>query len=441
MNCKGAFGVGSSKTLCLSMLLSSCLFVATKTELRAQELSTSEEKIIPVTFTNYAKRAIQKNIGMVAQRYSIEQADQHIALAKIYPNPSISIGNASGDITGQELQQQLFAGITQTIPTNGKRKETIRIAKTEKEISVALFDDALRQLRSDLAKKYIDVLIAQLVLDRHNKTYQQLNEQLKTITDQGKISALDLKRIEIELKQDGGSLVVAQEDLSAAIYELNMPLSSFNRDSVYSVSGKIAKYNKSINLIQLINSARENRSDVVAAKLNRKRSEQQYALAKANRVKDLEITLGENYFTEATNRIAPTPSYSAITLLVSTPIPFSNARKADLNAAKINMYQTEASQLSTEATIEIEIRKAYHSFSSASTLVNLYEKDLITNSEEVLNQEINNFKQGQVSFIELSESHRKLNEIYVEYYHALKAYAYSLVELQYYAGIWDLSFE
>jgi cobalt-zinc-cadmium efflux system outer membrane protein len=403
--------------------------------------SSLEEKTIDLPYKEYLDKALQSNLDLMALKYNIALADANVSLAKIYPNPIITVGDASGDITDQHLQQQLYAGITQTIVTGGKRQIRIDLAKTDKEIAMAQFEDALRHFRLQLTYKFIDVIIAQLVYERHKNTHEQLISQLNEIKQLNKISNLEQTKIKIELTEDESNLLLAEKELKEAVYGLNLPLNNFNKDSVWFAKGTIDIKEQEINFPALLKNALANRTDIVLAKMQKKKSEQEFSFARSNRKKDIDITLGDNFYTEATNKIAPTPAYHAVTLLLSTPIPFSNRNKADIQFAKLNITKSETIERSVQSAIEIELRQSYYVYEVSAKHVKFYTDGLISDSELVLGREIENFKKGEVDFLYLSEGHRKLNEIYIEYYKALKTYAYSLSDLEYSAGTWNIKFK
>src|ERR1041385_5901893 len=110
----------------------------------AQKIESISKYANTLSYKEYLAQATKTNLLLAAEKYKVTEAEAKIALAKIFPEPQLTIGNASGDITGQHLQQQLFAGVFQPIPRGGKYKLGIQIAKTEKDLELALYEDYLR---------------------------------------------------------------------------------------------------------------------------------------------------------------------------------------------------------------------------------------------------------------------------------------------------------
>ncbi len=393
-----------------------------------------------LSYKEYLNLATKSNLLLAAEKYKVSEADAKIALARIFPDPQFSIGDASGDITDQNLQQQFYAGITQTIPRGGKYKQAIKIAKIEKELEMALYEDYLRVFKLDVTKRFINVIIAQLNYEKNKATHELMQLELKEKESSGEISGVELFRIQIETGQILDQLYQAEAELEMALYDLYIPLTNYNRDSSISVKGSLNIPFRQFNIDSIIPIALEERTDVIMAKKKYVLSEEHGVLTRSNRRKDLSLTLGNNYYTKATNYIAPTPSYHAITAMVSFPIAFSNLKKEDLKIAELKRLEADNEKSYLQNVVKIEISQSYDRYIIAKKQLEIYNSGLLAAADKMLKQELANYKSGKTNFLDLSESHRKLDEVYFDYFRSLKTYAYSLIELEDDMGIWDIEF-
>jgi cobalt-zinc-cadmium efflux system outer membrane protein len=408
--------------------------------LLSQRLISDKEFVRELSYREYLRMAVNNNLLLAAEKYKVEGAEARIALAKIFPNPVIVMGNASGDITGQNLQQQLFGGISQTIPRGGKHRLGIEIAKTEKAYELALYEDYLRVFRLDVTKRFINVLIARMTYEKDKKTNDLLQSELSKKERDPALNEIELYRIKIEAGQILGQLYQSEEELKMALYDLYVPLSNYKPDSALGLKGLLNLPFRRFNLDSILPYAIEYRTDIVLAKTRYKLSEEHYSLARANRRKDINIEVGNNYYTEATNKIAPTPAYHAITALLAMPIAFSNFRREDLKLAELQIKQARSEEEHIRNVIKIEISQSYDRYRIAWQQLELFKNGLLEGADKVLHQELENYKSGKSSFLDLSESHRKLDEVYHSYFQALKTYTYSMIELEDDMGIWDIDF-
>lgn len=421
---------------CLQLILILCLPAFGV----AQRLLSGGAVTRTLSYQEYLSLAVNGNLLLKAARFKIEEADARIALARLFPNPVLIIGNASGDITRQKLQQQIFGGISQTIPRGGKRRIGVAMAKTEKDYEIALYEDYLRAFRLDVTKRFINVLIAQMAYDKSRKTNALLQQELDKKKGEQNLNEIESHRINIEAGQILDQLYQSQQDLDIALYDLYVPLSNYRPDSLLGLKGGINLPFRKFNIDSILPIAYENRSDVLLAKNRLRISQEHYALTRANRRKDYELELGNNYYTEATNKIAPTPAYHAVTALLTIPIAFSNLKHEDLKVAELQTKRAESEEDYVQNIVKIEIAQSYDKYRITWEQLQIYKNGLLTSADKVLQQELENYKAGKTSFLDLSESHRKLDEVYHGYFRALKTYAYSMVELEDDMGIWDVDF-
>jgi outer membrane protein TolC len=417
------------------------LLLTLSTLLGAQKLQLEKTFSKTLSYKEYLNLATKSNLLLAAEKYKVSEAEAKISLAKIFPETHFTLGDASGDITNQHLQQQFFAGISQSIPRGGKFKQGIKIAKTEKDLEQALYEDYLRVFKLDVTKRFINVIIAQMDYEKNKNTNELLQTELKKKEASGEIKGVELYRIQIEAGQIQDQLYQSEAELDHALYELYIPLSNFNKDSTINVIGSLDLPFKKFNIDSIIPIAIDNRTDVILAKNRFKLSEEHKILAKANRRKDLTLTLGDNYYTEATNYIAPTPKYHAITAMINVPVAWSNLKRQDLKIAELQLQESANETDHVQNLVKIEINQSYDRYLLAEKQLAIYNNGLMEASDKVLAQELENYKSGKSSFLDLSESHRKLDEVYLSYFRSLKTYIYSLIELEDDMGIWDLEFK
>jgi cobalt-zinc-cadmium efflux system outer membrane protein len=408
--------------------------------LNAQKILTSDEVVKTLSYQEYMKLALNSNLLLAAEKHKVEAADARISLAKIFPNPNITVGNASGDITGQHLQQQIFAGVTQTIPRGGKYRQGIQIARTEKELELALYEDYLRVFRLDVTKRFVNVLIARMKYDKDKKTNELLQNELKKREKEGSLDKIELYRIKIEAGQILGQMYQSEEELEMSLYDLYIPLSNYMKDTALDLKGSLLIPFRKFNVDSIIPIAAEERTDVILAKRRYRLSEEHMKLARANRRKDFELEIGNNSYTEATNYIGPTPSYQALTALITFQIPFSNLHREDLKIAELEIKQARNEEDHVQNIVKIEISQSYDRYLIAWEQLEIYNEGMLEMADQVLQQELENYKSGKTSFLDLSESHRKLDEVYHDYFGALKTFIYSKIELEDDMGIWDFEF-
>jgi cobalt-zinc-cadmium efflux system outer membrane protein len=408
--------------------------------LSAQILNLDTLNIKPLAYRDFINQALEYNLYLLAEEYNVSMADAQISLAKMRPNPSFTIGNVSGDITGQKLQQQLYAGFSHTIETAKKRQNRIQVAESQTSIAQANFDIVLRNFRLEATKAYTLLLINQNIFEREKRTYQLLINELRAKEKEKNVSELELLRLKVEMGQLLDDLYESESNLAVAALAMAIPLSQQQRQRIIALGDINIPYQTYV-LDSLISLALEIRPEMQVAKLQEKMNTQGLALVKSNRVGNLNVELGNNYYTLATNEIGPTPAYHAITATIGFPLMFSNKRKGDLIAAQKSIQQAQALSQAIAIQIETEIRQAYVKYQIAHKQIAIFlNEGLLVQADKVLKMEAEAYAKAETTFLDLSESHRKADEVYFAYYNALKNYIDSLAELEHAVGFWDIDF-
>lgn len=406
----------------------------------AQHLLSGDEFIKPTSYQAYLQLALKNNLLLMAEKYKVEEAEAAISLARIFPNPEITMGNASGDITRQNLQQQFYEGITQTIVRPNKFKQGIKVAKAQYKLQQILFEDYLRLFKLDLTKRYVNALLAKLAYEKDKKTNELLQGELQKLKIDTNESKVELYRIKIETAQTLAQLYQSEEIYKMAVYDLYLPLSFYHRDTVIGPYGNLHLPLRKFNLDSIVPIALDNRTDVLIAKQQKMLTQEHLNLAKTNRRKDFEIQIGNNSYTRATNLIAPTPPYQAITALFTFQLPFSNLKKQDLRIAELDLKRASFELSQTQTAIQIEIAQSYDRHLTAEQQLSIYSSGLLEMTDKVFEEELEIYKSGKSNFLDLTESQRKRDEIYHNYLDALRTYVFSKMELEDDLGIWDIDF-
>src|SRR5580700_4692329 len=108
----------------------------------------------------------RSNLEIAAQRSSVSVAEAQIAVARVFPDPTLTAGLASVDVTRQGSPTATTLGLGYTFELGGKRGARIAAATLEHAGARADLDDLLRTLRASAAGAFMDGLAARLVLDR-----------------------------------------------------------------------------------------------------------------------------------------------------------------------------------------------------------------------------------------------------------------------------------
>jgi cobalt-zinc-cadmium efflux system outer membrane protein len=197
---------------------------------------------------------------------------------------------------------------------------------------------------------------------------------------------------------------------------------------------------RTFTLDDLIARAVSTRSDVIAASTALETARAQYKLAQANRIPDLTIGGVYQHLTRVTNHIDPSPAWDSAGLTVSIPLPFSDLNDGNLQAANYAQLQAGVALQATKLQAQADVRIAYERYVLAVAGVKDFEVEILHDADKIYRARLFELKEGQNSLVDVLSTHAAINQVYIDYYNALREQAKALVALESSAGIWDIDF-
>ncbi|MET3020325.1 TolC family protein [Flavobacterium hydatis] len=352
---------------------------------------------------------LEKNISLISEKLNIDVADAQVIQAKLWPNPTLTIGeiNLWNNATAQELPplwgnfgttSQVTAELEQLIQTAGKRKKLIAMEKVGVDIAKEYFKTFLRNLKIEFRGNLTDLQLVQAQEAVYQKQLSSMQTLLKAYSNQvaqgnvGKGEYIRLKATELQFLKEISDLKKENNSLQKELKVLmNLPATSYiklTEDGFLPDNKNI----DNINLGNLMASAVENRPDMKVLKLGNEYNDNKYKYEKAMRTPD--VTLGVSY-----DRGASLMN-DFVGVGFSLDLPFFNRNQGNIKAAKIAIEQGKL--LTDEKTISVqaEVLQAYEDLIVTKKLHDsvdaAYEGDL----EKLLESYRKNFMQRNTSMLE-----------------------------------------
>ncbi len=395
-----------------------------------------------ISFKTFLQEVERSNLDYAAQRYSVSIAEAQVTAARVYPNPTLQSGYST-DVSHEKQATAYVGGISQTILLGGKIHARTEVAKSNLSVNEAQLEDFFRNLRATAANAYIDGLSGQLSLERKKRSLETL-ERLVTSNQErlraGDIGEVDLLQSRVAALQARSDFLAAESTFEQSLIGLSDLLGNRDHRVLLSPTGTLTARPLSLGLEGLIASALAKRGDVLAAEQARELARAQYNLTRTNRVPDVDVGIGVVHSTRITNTIDPAPSWNALALTLSVPIPLSNINKGDLMAAKFGEAQADKAAEAIELKAVTEVRQAYTRYDLARVAVSQYSGELLQDADSVLEAKLFSYRRGSASLLEVLDAQRANNDTYLAYFDALSEQAKSLVAIDQAAGIWDIEF-
>jgi cobalt-zinc-cadmium efflux system outer membrane protein len=403
-----------------------------------------------IDLNQYLNRVGQANLDLAAQRLNLPVAEAQIAVARIFPDPTLTLNLAQVDPSG--VAPTIFGlTLSGTVELGGKRGARVHVAATQRDGARADLDDFLRTLRATAANAFIDSLGARLVVDRKRETLKSL-ERLVTVNQirlkAGAIGEVPLVQSRVEAQRFRAEVLGAEADVRVADLGLAMQAGLGRLDAAAGLAprGDLRVTVRTFDAEALIAVARVNRPDVASKRLALQANRHKVTLAHANRWTDLQLSIGfahtegNGAFTNGAyaNPFANPPN--TLSLSAGIALPFSRVYKGELHGALAGRTQAEMQLRAAELKAEVEVRQALAKYDAAVAKLKLYTGGVLEDADRVHKATLYNYERGGATLLEVLEAQRTVNEVYLSYFSALTDHAHALVNLEQAAGIWDLSF-
>ena len=398
---------------------------------------------LKLSFPTYLKMVAQNNLGYAAEKFKVSIAEADALSAKVFPDPELSFGAGDHGQRRMKMGYEISSGLSYTLEMGGKRRFRINLANKEAELAQLLLDDYFRNLRADATAAYLNAVKEKALLRLKMNSYDMMKKLSNSDSMRlklGAISGIDARQSRLESASQLNEVFQQEADWKAALVNLNRWSGSKQPDAFYEPDVDLKKLERTFSLQELILTAQNRRTDLLAALKSTEVSKWVLKLAKASRTLDLGLSLGVASNSVVANAVAPTPSSTNVTIGFSIPLKFSNQNPGALRAARYGVLQNEALYRQTELQIQTEVTQAYYKYLASQKQVAQFSAGMLLDAQKVLDGKVYSYKRGETSLLEVLNAQRIFNEVQQSYLETWNAYGNALLELERAAGIWDIEF-
>lgn len=416
------------------------LWVCPNAVAQVQKAQLPSQKI---TYHDFLNRIGTQNLGYIAEKYNLDIADAEVEAAKIFPDPELSFGWVDNGERRMEMGYGFEAELSWDLELGGKRKARKNLANSQRVLATLELQNYFQELRAEATIAFLESLQHRMLVDVKQDSYESMKQISKSDSIRftlGQISKVESVQSRLETKSMKNEVADAENDWENSLLELKKMFASRQADSLYIPEGNFEKFDRLFDLTELVQTARNQRTDYLVAKQNQTVSSNEVRLAQAERVVDLGLSLGVENNSFVRNAVAPTPGHTAVKAGISVPLKFSNKKDAALKTALYEQKQAELEYRDVELELEKEIAQALRTYLTKQKQIQLFEQSMLAEAKEVLDGITYSYQRGASSLLEVLNAQRTYNETREAYVEARFDYAVALVELEKAVGIWDIEF-
>lgn len=407
----------------------SCLF-----GLFAVALSLAAQTAGPgLTLDQVLDEALQRNLRLLAERFNISIGEARIVQARLKPNPVLSVGGNYLDALGSGFDPgksaagptEVNARIDYLVERGRKRQERIAVAQAARTVSQLELLNSTRSLVLDVQNGFTEVLLARENLDLARASLEAFNRIVavnRTRVGSGDLAKVELVRSEVaalqfrnQVRQSEMRLRVARNRLQAL-----MGRTVFAPD--FAITGALRRDRLLFKQPEILQAALAARPDLDALRRDQARSQAEVRLQLAQAKVDYSIGAGYN----RQWNVGAGRRGDSLGVFVSLPLPVYNRNQGEIERAQQEQAQIQARIRSLEQDIAAEVANAFEQYSTAQTLLETIEVDMLDQARRVREVIGFSYQRGEATFVELLDAQRTFNETMQGLNEARAEYARSL---------------
>ncbi|WP_281233354.1 TolC family protein [Flavobacterium gelatinilyticum] len=384
-----------------------------------------------VTLEDCESQFLKNNLFLLASHYNIDASKALTIQSRIWENPTITAElNAYNPERNQYFdigkQGQKAFGIEQLIYLGGKKRNEIKIAKTNEQLAELQFNDLLRTLKLQLRQSFYTVYYNTKSLETTDKQIAHIEDLINSYSIQaqkGNIPLRDVVRLQtLYLNFKNERMEVVNNNIEEQA-NLRLLLNSTEMIVPKVYDNEFTKYLKAIpfDLKALESDAIANRPDYLAKQKEIEANELTVKWQKSLSVPD--ITLGANYDQRsgAFNREA--------NVSVGIPLPLWNKNKGNIKYAQTVLAQSKVEKQNFELQLQTEITSAWNKWEESRKNYAVIKPTVNADFEAVYNGILTNFQKRNISLLEFTDFMESYNQANIQVNELKKKLALSGEEL------------
>jgi cobalt-zinc-cadmium efflux system outer membrane protein len=367
-----------------------------------------------------AQRLAECNAEIAVARRAVDASLGDQRSVSHVPNPllSVSVSNINPAVgTGEGLPWHRTVDsavrLDQLFERGGKRAAREQVALANTRASRAAQADTELRTEQALLESYVAVSVqhrAVAVLDQAVASYREALTAMEKRQAAGDIARVEVSRAALDLGRAEADEETAQQELTVARTALALLLGVGVLDTTSSV-GDLEELSASAltNPPAPAEGVIEQRADVRAAQAALESTMAGVRVARAARVRDVDLTVGFDHWPTSTTNLQGTgDSYS---LGVSVPLFLYDSGRGQLAHALADRSSATARRQQALERAEGEVRGAREAYAHATDLEKRYRDQLLPASQSIATALEAAYRRGGVSLLDLLDARRNARQV------------------------------
>ncbi|MEL7550769.1 type I secretion protein TolC [Pseudomonas protegens] len=363
--------------------------------LASQSASAVEQPLL--SLDSALARAFANNPELAAARWEIDIAQGARQQAGLIPNPVLSV---DAEDTRRD-SRTTSVKLSQALELGGKRGARIDVASRGQELAALELERRRNQLRADVLDAYYTALRAQERTQLAGRSLALAERGVAVAqgrVNAGKASPVEATRAQVQLAEVRLELNRGQMEQDNAYRRLAMVTGAATSDfaGVQEQPRALAALPAPAQLLGRLPETTELR----LAEQEVVQREASLGLEKAQRIPDLDVSVGSQYDASARERVN--------LVGLSMPLPLFNRNQGNVLSAARRADQARDLRNATELRLRTETRQALEQWNTARGEVQSFNQTILPAAQRAVDSATQGFEMGKFSFLDVLDAQRTL---------------------------------
>ncbi|NWA29921.1 TolC family protein [Pseudomonas sp. C6002] len=350
-----------------------------------------------LTLESALQTAFANNPDMAAAQWEIDIAQGGRQQAGLIPNP---VASWDAEDTRRNSRTTTVK-LSQTLELGGKRGARIDVATRAQEAAALTLEQRRNGLRAEVIDGYYGALRAQERLDLAQRSLALAERGLVVANGRvtaGKTSPVEATRAQVQLSEIRLEFNRAQMGLSDAYRRLAASTGAASTD--FQAVATQAQAAPALPSPAELLARLEQTAELRLAELQIVQGEAALGLEKAQRIPDLDVSIGSQYDASVRERVN--------VVGVSMPIPLFNRNQGNVLAASRRADQARDLRNAAELRLRTETRQALDLWQTANTEVRSFNQQILPAAQSAVDSATRGFEMGKFNFLDVLDAQRTL---------------------------------
>jgi len=371
-------------------------------------------QIQPLTIQQAVSEAVEKNLNVLAEKYSVPIAEARIITAKLRPNPVLTIEGDHLNLLPPKYNTENMAGPPEysirtdfVLERGAKRQRRIDVAEATVSTAELQFLNTVRSVVLDVQSAFVELLQAKADLALAQETLEAFRQTVQVNTSRvrsGDLAEVELIRTQVAELQFENTVAQARLKVDVGRSKLQVLLGRRRTEALPDSTGDFRQEEVSATLDALRARAFASRPDYLALQRDVARSQAELRLQLAQGKVD--YTVGTEYRRQ--QGLAGTGN--SLGFFFASNLPIFNRNQGEIERARQEQGQAEARIRALQATIENDVQTAYLQYRTAQESLRRVQDSMLSKATDVRQITERAYRRGGASFLDFLDAQRAYND-------------------------------